>query len=167
MVSMSQISVYDIDSSSWYAVTATGNIPESRGQFCAVVSASPDESSFQVTIFGGWDPYKRVDYENVYILAVPSFRWIKANTTDDFQIESTIGIGRAHHRCAVYKDAQMIVIGGSIRFGTAQQTKETECNSAYPPIRVLDTSVYSWMSSFDPSVKYSVPPIVTSVIGGE
>lgn len=167
MISLSQISVYDIESSSWFAVTASGDIPADRGQFCAVVSASPDGSSFQITVFGGWDPFKGLDYEDVYILTVPSFRWIKANVTDDFQIEATTSIGRAHHRCVIVKDAQMIVLGGSIRFGTAQQTNETQCNSAYPPIRVLDTSTYSWKNTFDPSTKYSVPRVVTNIIGGE
>lgn len=167
MISLSQISVYDIESSSWYAVTASGDIPEDRGQFCAVVSASPDESSFQVTIFGGWDATKSLDYENVYILTVPSFRWIKANVTNDFQTEATTSIGRSHHRCVAFKDAQMIMLGGSIRFGTSQQTNETACNPAYPPIRVLDTSVYSWKNSFNPSAKYSVPPVVSNIIGGK
>lgn len=167
MVSLSQISVYDIESSSWYAVTASGEIPHDRGQFCAVVSASPDKTSFQVTIFGGWNPYVSLDYEDVYILTVPSFRWIKANVTNDFETQATTQIGRAHHRCVIYNDAQMIVIGGSIRFGTAQQTNETACNSAYPPIRVLDTSTYSWKTSFDPSIEYHVPPVVTKVIGGK
>lgn len=167
MIPLSQISVYDIESSSWFAVTASGEIPANRGQFCAVVSASPDNSSFQVTIFGGWDSHVSLDYEDVYILTVPSFRWIKANVTDDFQTEAITSIGRAHHRCVVYNNAQMIMIGGSIRFGTAQQTDETACRSAYPPIRVLDTSTYHWKNSFDPSIKYTVPYVVTSVIGGE
>ena len=167
MISLSQVSVYDIESSSWYAVTASGDIPEDRGQFCAVVSASPDSSSYQITIFGGWDPHKVLHYENVYSLTVPSFRWIKINVTDDFQTQATTSIERAHHRCVIVNDAQMIVVGGSIRFGTAQQTNETACNPAYPPIRVLDTSTYSWKSSFDPSAKYSVPFVVTNVIGGK
>ena len=75
--------------------------------------------------------------------------------------------GRAHHRCAIYNDAQMIVLGGSGRFGTTPQVNETACSSEFQPIRVLDTSTYSWQQTFDPSVKYRVPSVVTDVIGGE
>lgn len=46
----SDIFIYDIYFDSWYRQTATGDIPELRTEFCAVVSAAPDDSSFQITI---------------------------------------------------------------------------------------------------------------------
>jgi LPXTG-motif cell wall-anchored protein len=162
---MSQISVYDIASTSWFVVTASGAAPLPRRQFCAVVSAAPDQSSFQVTIFGGFDGAE-TDFEDVWVLTIPSFNWINVGSKNDGEVSATVNIGRSHHRCAIYNDAQMIVLGGSVREGTPVPVNETSCKSLYPPIRVLDTTTYTWKTSFDDSLKYTVPESVTMVIGG-
>lgn len=159
MAQLSQISVYDIQSKDWYNVTATGDIPEDRSQFCAVVSASVDQSSFQVTIFGGWNVFTKDIFEDIYVLTVPSFRWIKVDAKDDFEANA----GSKGHRCIIYKDAQMIVLGGSVKV----DDDERACDTAHPPLRVLDTSNYTWKKVFDPSIEYRVPDIVTNVIGGK
>ena len=52
--SFSEIFIYDIFSNTWYQQTATGDLPDPRTEFCAGVSSAPDDSSFQVTIHGGW-----------------------------------------------------------------------------------------------------------------
>jgi MYXO-CTERM domain-containing protein len=102
----------------------------------------------------------------VFVLTIPSFRWIRANTRDDFETDAANNIGRAHHRCVAYKDAQMIVIGGAVRNGSQKTDDGTSCRPRYPPIRVLDTTTYAWKTMFDPSVTYRVPYVVTDVIGG-
>lgn len=163
MIPLSHISVYDIQSRTWYEVTATGDLPEVRTEFCAVVSASVDQSTFQVTIFGGWNSEAWENYEDVFVLTIPSFRWIKVNVKNDFENTSD-NIGRSGHSCIIYKDAQMIVLGGSVIIAGQNHT---ECNKIYPPLRVLDTSSYIWKKVFDPSVEYRVPDIVTNVIGGK
>ncbi|MCJ1263275.1 hypothetical protein MMC22_003145 [Lobaria immixta] len=161
-IPLSRISVYDIQSKTWYEVMATGDFPEDRCQFCAVVSASVDQSTFQVTIFGGQDWINAAKrYEDVFVLTVPSFRWIKVHDKNDVE-DPRDSIGRTAHRCVIYNDAQMIVLGGSAEWGT----NSTSCNTAYPPLRVLDTSSYIWRNVFDPSIEYRVPDIVTNVIGG-
>ena len=148
-------------------MTASGGPPGLRSQFCAVVSAAPDNTSFQVTIYGGWYLQGSIDYEDIWVLTVPSFRWIQVHALDDLELDTFADIGRAHHRCAVYNGAQMIVLGGSVRTGTAGPTNETSCKPQYPQIRVLDTTTYTWKTQFDPSMKYAVPPSVSDIIGGE
>ena len=44
--SMTNIAVYDIASSTWFNVTATGQVPAGRANFCAAVSAAPDYSRY-------------------------------------------------------------------------------------------------------------------------
>ena len=167
---MSQISVYDIASANWYVVTASGTTPPGRRQFCAVVSAAPDQSSFQVSIFGGFDGAE-TDLEDVWALTVPSFHWINVTSEslkNDAESASTpVSMGRSHHRCAIYNNAQMIVLGGSVREGPGGvPINETSCQALYPPIRVLDTTTYMWKKAFDMSLGYTVPTAVTQVIGG-
>lgn len=165
-ISLARISVYDIESKTWYLVTASGDIPEARVGFCAVVSASPNHSTYQVTIFGGWNTNTESGYDNIYVLTVPSFRWIKINGKNDFETPN-LNIGRANHRCVIYNDAQMIVLGGSVISNSSEAEIDTSCRQGYPPIRVLDTGTYTWKQAFDPSIEYSVPDAVTNVIGEE
>ena len=128
------------------------------------MSPSPDQSSYQITIYGGWNPAAGIDYNDVWTLTVPSFRWIKIDTVNDFEYSS--GVGRAHHRCVIHNNSQMIVVGGSTRNGTDTQIDETMCRTQYPPLRLLDTSTYTWKKSFDPSGKYTVPAAISDVVGG-
>ena len=50
-----EIFVYDIFSNVWYLVEATGDLPPLRTEFCSGVSAAADDSSFQITIHGGYE----------------------------------------------------------------------------------------------------------------
>lgn len=46
MRDMSNIGVYDVASATWFNVTATGDIPANRANFCAAVSAAEDYSRY-------------------------------------------------------------------------------------------------------------------------
>lgn len=48
LVDMSNITIYDIASDTWYYQTATGSIPPPRSEFCAVGSAPADNSSYEM-----------------------------------------------------------------------------------------------------------------------
>jgi hypothetical protein len=48
LVDMSNITVYDIHSDTWYYQTATGDIPPPRSEFCAVGSSPADNSSYEM-----------------------------------------------------------------------------------------------------------------------
>ncbi len=48
MVDMSTITLYDIETGSWYTQTATGDIPPPRAEFCAVGAASSDGQYFEM-----------------------------------------------------------------------------------------------------------------------
>ncbi|KAI9791455.1 MAG: hypothetical protein M1835_000311 [Candelina submexicana] len=171
--SMNSIMVYDIGTSTWqacfltrYNVIATGTIPSDRSEFCAAVSASPDDSSFQLTIYGGWSLDRGKAFTDVYVLTIPSFRWTQISTKND--VEATLpGItGRKSMTCEIYNGRTMIVVRGDVRMGDTQ-TNGKSCNNSYPPIRVLDTTAFEWLDHFTPSrTAYSVPEAVYNVIGG-
>lgn len=48
LIDMSNITIYDIDSNTWYYQTATGSVPPPRSEFCAVGLAPGDNSSFEM-----------------------------------------------------------------------------------------------------------------------
>ncbi|KAI1458635.1 hypothetical protein F4805DRAFT_424118 [Annulohypoxylon moriforme] len=168
--SFSDIFVYDIFSNIWYLQKATGDIPSLRAEFCAGVSAAPDDSSFQVTIHGGWDQLGGHAFNDVYVLSIPSFRWIKISDTHNPDLLGSGSPGRNRLKCDIWNETQLIVSGGLVTLNTSVGNWETmneECNKAYPPFKVLDTSTYTWRTSFDPKLQYSVPYPVTAIIGGD
>jgi hypothetical protein len=165
----SDIFIYDIFSSTWYRQTAVGDLPELRTEFCAGVSSAPDDSSFQITIHGGWDQLRGRAFNDVYVLSVPSFRWIKVQDSNNPDLLGPDEPGRNRHKCDVFNETSLIVTGGTVTFGLGDTVSLSSrgCNATYPPIKVLDTSTYTWRAQFDPSLSYSVPSVVTAVIGGK
>lgn len=164
---MSIINVYDIATNTWYSVTASGQIPPQRELACSVVSASPDSSSFQVTMYQGWNLLKGQAFEDVYVLTIPSFRWIKISDTGNTEQELGQITGRFGGACSIWNDRQMIVVGGGFRIGDTQVNGGTSCNTSYPAIRVLDTSTYAWQTQFQSDLgAYEVPEPMYNLIGG-
>ncbi|KAF2196772.1 hypothetical protein GQ43DRAFT_444824 [Delitschia confertaspora ATCC 74209] len=132
---MNVIDVYDIASSTWYKQTTTGKIPEYRVNPCATVAAAADGSSYNVYMFGGQNlvPYKeQIQYDDMWILSVPSFTWIKVDTQD------SVPYARAGHTCNVW-DGQMIVVGGYVG-------QNLSCDS--PGIYVFNMSSLEWSTQF-------------------
>lgn len=62
-VKMSQVSVFDVESAfnstsaksnnGWYTQTIVGLAPDPRVDFCVVMISAPDESSFNIHMYGG------------------------------------------------------------------------------------------------------------------
>lgn len=49
LVDMSNITIHDPASGTWYHQTATGSVPPPRSEFCAVGSAAKDNSSYEMS----------------------------------------------------------------------------------------------------------------------
>ncbi|KAG5301109.1 kelch repeat protein [Histoplasma ohiense] len=162
---MDKIGVYDIDSRTWYEIGATGDIPKPRTAFCTAVSSAPDDSSFQVHMYGGRSRTieNATSYNDLYVLTLPSFRWIRAPTTG-LEPWKADGVGRDSHKCVTWKDGEMVVIGGTTR---KDDKVQKGCSRNYPPIRVLDTSNFRWEKQFERETTYSVPRVVSDVVGGD
>ncbi|KAI0432569.1 hypothetical protein F5Y09DRAFT_135858 [Xylaria sp. FL1042] len=168
--SMTTIDVYDIASSQWYHQETSGDEkPQVRVNPCAVVFSAPDASSFNIYMYGGQNLLpvgQQKQYTDVWILTIPSFTWIKIDTSNNEPP------ARAGHSCAA-RDGQIVVVGGYI-------DEEIPCEQ--PGIYAFDASNLVWQSSFNAadhpaddnadntvlagSYGYQVPGAVQSVIGG-
>ncbi|KAK6506285.1 hypothetical protein TWF506_011203 [Arthrobotrys conoides] len=90
-----------------------------RAEFCLVVNSATDGSHHKIVLYGGWSQLRGAAYADVWVLSLPSFRWIKVedeNNPDTPPFRNLdnpqVGdIGRTQHRCNIYKNAQMIVTG--------------------------------------------------------
>lgn len=164
---MSAIQVYDIDSQQWFQVTATGNTPRPRSSFCFGLSSATDDSSFQMTIYGGYNHefdgnQGAGPLNDFYVLTMPAFRSLKITSQGppNWNVTSSI-----RHLCNTYQDRQMIVLGGDQSDPAGNGV--SGCNLQYPPLKLLDTSTYSWQTTFPiPNSTYEVPAQVYNIIGG-
>ncbi len=167
--SFAQINVYDIDSATWFNVTASGDVPSKRSAFCSVVSSAPDDTSFQITIYGGWDLFGARSFADTYVLSIPAFHWI--DVTDNFHPDARLSTGndfsgRDHHRCIAHKERQMLVLGGILRIERETQNSGG-CSRDLPALRALDLTTFEWSDRWNGSPEpYSVPDAVTRIIGG-
>ena len=133
---MNEVNVYDIAASEWYNQATSGPTPNIRVNPCAVVAAAPDGSSYNIYMFGGQNliPYEnQTQYNDMWILSVPSFTWIQVNQGDQ-----SVPYARAGHTCNIW-DGQMVVVGGYI--GT-----DISCES--PGIYVFNLTSLQWMNQF-------------------
>ncbi|KAM5356117.1 hypothetical protein ACJ41O_002763 [Fusarium nematophilum] len=162
------LDVYDIANSKWFHQETSGDTPSVRVNPCAVIASAPDASSFQVYMFGGQNlPFgNQTQYDDMYILTIPSFTWIKVD-----QKGQNTPAARAGHTCAMY-DGQIVVVGGV--------GQDIECD---PGMYVFDASSLQWQDKFQSgghdsdhhadnfvlagSHGYRVPDAVREVVGGD
>ena len=154
---MQTVSVYDIQSHTWYDQATTGDVPPQLAQFCSVVVSAKDESSHSIYIYGGWDSLNDSDIpsDDVYVLSLPSFSWFHV-------YNGTAARGRRSHKCALVYPDQMLVVGGQ-----TQQADALNC-LAGGLVQIFNLNTLTWQNAYDPSVwsPYEVPSIISDKIGG-
>lgn len=151
---METVSVYDVKSQTWYLQNTTGDTPPQLTQFCSVLASAADGSSHNIYIYGGYSGlvYDENASDDVYILSLPSFKWIKAYS-------GTNTHGRVGHRCIkVYPD-QMLALGGMHIDITHCLEDGVIVNFNLNSLRFEDYDPTQWG-------EYQVPDIVTAEIGG-
>lgn len=159
LLPMDIIDVLDINSTynggdgTWYTQQATGDIPPSRTQFCAVVAAAPDNSSYNIYVYGGQASSTDL-FDDIYVLSLPSFIWTKV-------YEASIPIPRYGHTCHLVGRRQMLTVGGS------GSTAFNSCDWETKGVAIYDMTDLVWGSEFDYyAPDYGVPALVTANIGG-
>lgn len=133
---MNNIDVYDIATSKWYKQATSGPMPNIRVNPCAVTAAAPDGSSTQIYMFGGQNLIpagNQTQYDDMWILSVPSFTWIKVDMDGQ-----SVPYGRSGHTCDVW-NSQMVMVGGYVG-------DQLSCES--PGIYVFDLSNLEWVQQY-------------------
>jgi len=161
---MSDIHVFDVAESKWYLQSAGGDVPDSRRKFCAGVAWVEDQSSYNIYLYGGAGfGVNATGFDDVYILSMPSFQWIKWWPT-------VPDAGHPHNSlsCNVVGNTQMLIIGGTFPApGDADMCDAPNvwgthnldlCNkpSNEPPWQTFNSNL----------TNYTVPSEIVDVIGG-
>ncbi|KAF2672035.1 hypothetical protein BT63DRAFT_452532 [Microthyrium microscopicum] len=156
LVSMQTVQVFDVGSISasspdgkWYKQTTSGVAPSPRLDACITVMAAPDNSSYNVYMYGGRDGLNAYFDERT----LPSFKWVKGYSGPNPRYSLT---------CHVIGPRQMMTIGGS-----ENSTVTARCDPVTQGIRILDMTLLNWDVAFNPNVPaYQLPMAVVNVIGG-
>ena len=162
---LSSISVYDIGTKAWYHQQATGETPRFRYSGCSVLVSAPDKSSHSIYVFGGWGgTFERSDGD-VYVLSIPSFRWIRVNS------ESNV---RSRHKCSLIGNNTMMAVGGitplfdfPLPIWTPQGCDNT--STFAQGLGMFSLNDHSWSTGWDPeagAAPYRIHPSISTVIGG-
>ncbi|KAL4779669.1 hypothetical protein BJX76DRAFT_340214 [Aspergillus varians] len=149
------VSVYDIDSKSWYNQNTTGDAPPQLTEFCSVYASASDGSSHNIYIYGGYDglsPQHRPS-DDVYVLSLPSFKWIHLYSGDSRTY------GRKQHKCVKPYPDKMLVLGG-VAVGS---------RACVDMVRVFNLNTGRFQEGYNPTdwSEYQVPDLVTGSIGGD
>ncbi|KAF2874637.1 hypothetical protein BDV95DRAFT_337793 [Massariosphaeria phaeospora] len=160
LLDFSSVDIFDIDSylqnlvsnGTWYQQNTTGEIPPARIDFCTVSISSADKSSHHIYLYGGRDPTKKLHYDDVYVLTLPSFTWTPIFTSGSSP--------RWGHNCHIAGMRQMITVGGNI-------TNTGKCDWERKGVAVLEMSTVTWGSVFQTNLTtFEVPQRVLSATGG-
>lgn len=156
---LKSIDVYDIESGNWYRQeTSAPTLPPITALGCAVVQHAIDFSSFNIYYYGGYaaEDLQSNFHDDVWILTMPSFQWIKAKSGSDAH-------ARAGHKCVSPYPDQMMAFGGfTPKLGTG-----IDCVKG-GVIQLLNLTSVEWMDAYSPAdfAEYGVPEVVQKQIGG-
>ncbi|KAB8288838.1 hypothetical protein EYC80_010741 [Monilinia laxa] len=158
---MNQIHIYDIQSSQWYIQNATGDIPGDRRRFCAGATWAADRSSYNIYLYGGAGFGANASgYDDVYILSLPSFTWIKWWSNSDSP--------KPHNMlsCNVIDGAQMLIVGGSFPKDQSTCDSVNSWGTHNLDLNEPAANALPW-NTYQPNLTtYAVPSAIISVVGG-
>jgi Kelch motif len=104
-------------------------------------------------MYGGWDGVQT--YDDVYILSLPSFEWIKAFAGED---------EREGHSCHVIGSRMLMTVGGH----KASYKLPGPCDWLPNSIALFDMVNMTWVGVYNPDeIPYNISTVISERIGGE
>ncbi|ROV88241.1 hypothetical protein VSDG_09031 [Cytospora chrysosperma] len=163
---MDEIFIYDIFTGQWYTQKTSGTTPQMRQRFCSGVTWADDQSSYNIYLYGGAGmPPDTAGYDDVYILTIPTFTWIKL-----YPNNGSVTGQYPHHSmsCNVVNRSQMIIIGGTFPLTDACDAAPQWGTHNLVLGQQPDPGASPWQL-FTPGLPaaYAVPDAVVSVVGGQ
>lgn len=123
--------------------------------FCTALASASDGSSHNIYVYGGYSGEYAAETpsDDVYILSLPSFTWVKAYTGNDRH-------GRSGLQCFRVFPDQMLLVGG--------QHKDPSICLDGGIIQLFNLNTLEFQTTYSPNKwnDYIVPEVVTRQIGG-
>ncbi|KAE9364056.1 hypothetical protein N431DRAFT_489847 [Stipitochalara longipes BDJ] len=158
-INNSFVDIFDVETGYWFRQETFGvpDIPPGRSDICTILVTAEDKSSFNIFMIAGVETYNSViAYEDMWVLTLPTFQWVKVHTRPG---------GIYGHTCHAVGE-NLLVIGG-------MQTTDTGGNvrncSTHMPAEIFSLAQMEYTGVFDfagASRPAPVPTDVVKLIGG-
>ncbi|KAK0719058.1 hypothetical protein B0T21DRAFT_351819 [Apiosordaria backusii] len=179
------IFLYDLANGKWYAQKASGRIPENRRRFCGGATWAQDQSSYNMFvssispsaltgrrltacsyIYGGSGfPPSTAGYDDIYVLTIPSFQWIRGPYPKDSNI--TGPFPKNMMSCNVVNNAQMVIVGGSNSNATGYECDVDVVGGQHNMNLGQENPEKAIWARYQPKLTtYAVPTFIMSAVGG-
>jgi hypothetical protein len=161
---MNEIHLYDLATSRWYVQHAEGDVPEMRRLFCAGATWPDDQSSFNIYLYGGLGfGNESAGFDDVYILSLPSFTWIKMYPAPGSNVQQY-----PHNMlsCNVIEKGQMLIIGGSFPLDQTTCDAPEQFGEHGLDMGLQNSGKSPWYVYRKNITDYVVPGPITNEIGG-
>ncbi|KAH6668553.1 hypothetical protein F5X68DRAFT_236570 [Plectosphaerella plurivora] len=120
--------------------TATSDgFPYGRHQHCLVGVAGAN-NTYEIYMFGGANNEKRIVYDDVYVLSLPSFTWSRAGRVDEDE-------ARYGQACAIVGNSQLLTWGG-LTFGEWNDTY-LERDPWRQGLKIFDLNTFEWPPGYN------------------
>ncbi|KAF4412470.1 Kelch repeat-containing protein [Colletotrichum fructicola] len=163
---MDEIFLYDVANTKWYTQKTSGRTPEIRRRFCGGATWAQDQSSYNIYIFGGAGfPPDTTGYDDIYILTIPSFQWIRGPYPANSNV--TGESPKSMMSCNVVDNSQMIVIGGSYSNDTTDKCDADNVWGTHNMNLGQDNDENAiWLRYLPRLTTYAVPTDIVTAVGG-
>ena len=162
---METVHIFDIATSTWFAQSTTSHsgYPAGRSGFCSVVASAQDGSSHNIYIYGGVTPPDPNPNNGVYVLTLPAFLWVTVYPSVTYDADTDIRQSQ-NHRCQKVQEKYMVAYRGT--------TSNSKCVSdkalkKFQGMAIYDMSSLVWTTKVELNQEYSVPPVLSEIIGGK
>ncbi|KAF4966000.1 hypothetical protein FSARC_6276 [Fusarium sarcochroum] len=158
---LDEIFLYDVANEEWYTQKTSGDTPGDRRRFCGGATWAKDQSSYNIYIFGGGGfPPDTAGYDDIYILTIPSFQWMRGPYPAGTNYKSMMS-------CNVVDNAQMLVIGGSYSNASENDCDIPTLQGAHNMNLGLQNEEDAIWARYQPNLTtYAVPTDIRTAIGG-
>ncbi|KAH6953724.1 hypothetical protein BKA56DRAFT_663646 [Ilyonectria sp. MPI-CAGE-AT-0026] len=171
---LDEIFLFDVANAKWYTQQTSGSTPQIRRRFCGGATWAHDQSSYNIGarltppsyIYGGAGfPPHTTGYDDIYILTIPSFQWIRGpyptyrNGTGQFP--------KSMMSCNVVDNAQMLVIGGTYSNASADTCDVPPIQGTHNMNLGEQNPNHAIWAAYQPNLTtYAVPTDIRTVVGG-
>lgn len=163
---LDEIFLFDVANAKWYTQKTSGNTPQDRRRFCGGATWAKDHSSYNIYIYGGGGfPPDTTGYDDIYILTIPSFQWIRGPYPT--YKNGTGAFPKSMMSCNVVDDAQMLVIGGTYSNATDKVCDVPTIQGAHNMNLGKQNKEDAIWALYQPSLTtYIVPIDIRTAVGG-
>ncbi|KAI8174353.1 hypothetical protein K4K53_009048 [Colletotrichum sp. SAR 10_77] len=155
-INQSFVDIYDIETGFWFRQETFGlpDMPTGRSDICAVLVPAKDSSSWNIYMIAGVENYATyITSEEIWVLTLPTFNWIRVHTRAD---------GMYGHTCHVVGE-NLLLVGGMQTKSDGSGGNVQTC-SEHMPAEIFSLVSLNYTGSYDTEAAKRLAPVPSQVV---